>query len=296
MVYFGIDCAAPAPAAIAAAQRVYGSIDFVWRYTEELAGYSTGLTTQEVAEIHAANVALGLVYNGMLPADVQAGYTTGAVNAGIAARHARAIGAPDGVVLACDVEAGWLPTADCFAGWITNLHAAGYLPGVYCNVQEQTHVQPLLAAYRRCGLPLFVWSSEPEWTAWWNERRADWYDFAQTPLGTDAGLVQAHQYGEGELAGAVDLDLVSDAGWPLLWHRVPPTPPPVPGRKQVISACGLKPLPKHGGRDLATIPATGQVADSAKRRGCWAYVQWRDQYGWIEAGTLTDLPTSLPPT
>jgi hypothetical protein len=57
-------------------------------------------------------------------------------------------------------------------------------------------------------------------------------------------------------------------------------------RRMVNALTGLKRSPWHGGPNLAEIPMNGQFLDSRQRQGGFAFVQWTDLYGWIDAGHI----------
>ena len=67
---------------------------------------------------------------------------------------------------------------------------------------------------------------------------------------------------------------------------VPPAPAPTPTRRMASQRCGLKLVAKHGGHDLATIPAHGQLLDLGVRSGGFGHVQYRSIVGWIMADNI----------
>jgi hypothetical protein len=66
----------------------------------------------------------------------------------------------------------------------------------------------------------------------------------------------------------------------------PPRQAPKPVRRMVSHPCGLLPKPLHGTPAIATLPAHGQLLDSGVRRGDLAYVQYRAQWGWVQANLI----------
>lgn len=283
-VYFGVDCARDSREVIAAAIQAYGAFpSWFGRYLTDGGAGATVLSPEERDWLHANNARILLCYNGAGPGHVAADRATGVQHGRAAAAIAKSLGAPGGVWLPVDIEAGWYPSAQFLAGYLGACHAAGYVGGAYLNCLEDTHTAPWRAARGLTDAGGYVWSSEPEYNAWRSVVRSDWFDFTTTPMGARAADVACHQYSEGELGDLVDLDVCTDTCYhTLLW---------APGgqRRKAIAACGLKPQPAHGGPDLATIPAGGQLIDSGKRSGDWASIQWRDLYGWILTANITDL-------
>lgn len=294
-VHFGYDRAGLALDAYDAVKAAYGTPEWVGRYTELIPGTSNGLTVAEVAQIHAAGLAVCLCYNGATPTDVASVQAVGKANAAVAVKHAQAIGTPIGVALFVDIEAGWSPSVAFLIGWIEGVHNGGYVPGAYLNAQDANHINPVLAAITATGIQMALWSSEPEYTAWLNEALGTWYDFSQTPLGEHADLVVLHQYGENEQGGSVDLDIASDAGMAVLWGPKPPAPPPVKAvPSHVLSKCGLKPgpIPSHASKALIQIPGPpkGICVDTGQRQtvgpDVWARILFMNKTGWILAKNL----------
>jgi len=69
----------------------------------------------------------------------------------------------------------------------------------------------------------------------------------------------------------------------------PPAPAPVPVRRMASRQVGLKLRSAHGGKDIYTIPAHGQLIDLGVRNQGWAWVLFRDRRGWIPADAIVDL-------
>lgn len=284
-VHFGYDRAGLALDAYDAVKAAYGTPEWVGRYTELIPGTSNGLTVAEVAQIHAAGLAVCLCYNGATPTDVASVQAVGKANAAVAVKHAQAIATPIGVALFVDIEAGWSPSVAFLIGWIEGVHNGGYVPGAYLNAQDANHINPVLAAITATGIQMALWSSEPEFNSWVNESLNEWYDFSQTPLGEHAGIVVLHQYGENEQGGSVDLDIASDAGMAVLWGPTAAKPKPSVTRVTVAKA-SLKPTPDHTSTAIGTVHQGDTLTFTGQTTPHWAQVKMligmcKDKTGWL---------------
>jgi hypothetical protein len=241
--YFGFDSSAPFGDVYPTVRQRLGPATFVARYLYQIAGVSTGLTAAEVAEIHAAGVALLLIANDTSAAGVAGSYLAGAVSGQRAVAAAHALGAPSGIAIAVDWEANMEPSAAWAHGCMDAISAGACTAVFYLNPNIPTHTAAYQGA-RTAGGKAVYWSSEPEWTAWFDTVRTEF-----TPALIPGYEVDAlyHQYSENNLGGIVDLDLATDAGLALLWHPAPiiPPPPPAPPTYRVNARVALKTAPSH---------------------------------------------------
>lgn len=93
------------------------------------------LTASDVLRIHAANMAIGLVYE-FNPQSALGGYQQGITDAGIAIAHAQSIGAPSDTALYAavdwNVQPGQMSTCLAYAvGFLVTCASAGFRSGVY---------------------------------------------------------------------------------------------------------------------------------------------------------------------
>ena len=244
VAFWGFDIAGDSRTVIAAVQAFAGAYpSWIGRYI----GSPFEISSAEAAWIHANGARILPIYDGAEPGDVASVYTHGQEHGQLAVAAAKRVGVAAGVALPVDVEASWLPTADFLAGYADAVHAGGYTGAVYLNVLEATHIGAWRAARKWTGNPLWIYSSEPELTAWTDLLRNDWYPF--TELGADAASVLWHQYNEADLSGSVDFDNATQQGYDLLW--APATPPPT---ATITQDCALKVAPSHTSR-VAIDPA-----------------------------------------
>jgi hypothetical protein len=220
----------------------------VARYLYQIAGVSTGITPAEVAEIHAAGLALLLIANDTSAAGVAGSYQDGTASGQRALAAARAIQPPGlelgGIAISVDWEANMAPSAAWAHGFMDAISAAACVACFYLNPNIPAHAAAYQGA-RAAGGKAVYWSSEPEWTAWFDTVRTE---FTPTLIaGYEAGALY-HQYSENNLGGIVDLDVATDAGLALLWHPapvVPPPPPATPPTYRTNARVALKTAPSH---------------------------------------------------
>lgn len=218
-VYFGYDCASPAPLLYYEVLGAYGQPSWAGRYLWEIPGTSSGLTKEEIAACHALGLAILYVDNGVRQGDLFGTYASGYAQGKAAGERAKSLGVPLGLAIVLDIEAGSSPSEEEMRGYLDGVHSTGYVGGFYLNVLEWSHVTPYLAARGATTSPCVVFSSEPEPNAWSNLRRTAWYDFSLTPIAQRAGDVGFHQYSINRLNGSVDLGVANDYGWSLLHHQ-----------------------------------------------------------------------------
>lgn len=256
MTHFGFDAAQPFSQVYPTVVARLGKADWCGRYLYQIAGVSTGLTRAEVAEIHAAGLALLVIANDTSAAGVAGSYQDGEASGQRAVAAARALGAPAGIAIGVDWEANMAPSANWARGFMDAVSAAGCTAVVYLNPNIPAHAAAYQGA-RAAGGKSFYYSSEPELNAWFDTRRTE---FTPATVPGYAADCLYHQYSENNLGGLVDLDVASDAGMALLWSATPakPPPPPTPPTYRTNARIALKVEPSHASA-IAIDPSHREV-------------------------------------
>lgn len=169
---------------------------------------------QEIAQLHAQGIAVGLLSNAATGARVQGTRAEGAADAARDIAAAQALGAPANVRLGIDLEASWSPSAEYLLGWCEAQVAGPYAGAglIYCNPLAPGTagaLAALVAAWPDTGNLPVLWSAEPE--------------PGPGPIPTWAPATHPDltamlwQYAENAYGGLVDLDLAADS-YPGLWE------------------------------------------------------------------------------
>jgi hypothetical protein len=134
-------------------------------------GKGNGITAAEATQLHTWGLRILVIYNATsnTGSSVQGGITQGQNDANKALTAAKALGIPGGVAIFADVENTWAVTSDWITGWATTIagDAAGYVPGFYCNSNNNSSVfaDQYCAAVAAAALPPFpntlLYSSNP---------------------------------------------------------------------------------------------------------------------------------------
>jgi hypothetical protein len=242
--HLGIDASSPFAQVIGTVTQRLGKPAWIGRYLYQIAGVSAGLAAAEVAEIHAAGLALLLIANDTSAVGVAGSYQDGTASGQRALAAARALGTPSGIAISVDWEANMAPSAAWAHGFMDAISAGGCTACFYLNPNIPAHAAAYQGA-RAAGGRAIYWSSEPEWTAWFDTVRTEFTPALIPGYEADALF---HQYSENNLGGIVDLDVASDAGLALLWHPAPVVPPPLPPTPPTYrtnARVALKTAPSH---------------------------------------------------
>lgn len=191
----------------------YASTPKFWiRY---LTGGGAGVTPIDIAEVnflHSKNVGIYLMYNGITPATLQKGYQGGTGDAQVAISLAKSLGAPSGVLLGGDVEAGWPLNVEWIKGWADTMKASIYggAGSLYGSISQPYFATPYNQAVAESAnaaeVLLFgaAWNQKP----WSKVTKPKW----QPPVTSqqNANRVFAWQAAGASYGGIVDLDLIAD--------------------------------------------------------------------------------------
>jgi len=207
------------------------------------------VTPQEVADLQARGVRLGLVYN-LGPANDPENM---AWQAGDAIRRMHALGLH--TILLKDIETNMPTTADALLAWSNVLLANDVPGGFYANTQWAAFDAPYNAIVGRVERKYrLIWTSEPEPGYYPPSSPPAWAPY--TPSG-DPSAVIMWQFTENTLGNIVDLNLATEEAYDLLSGPAPSTPPkPTVKAWRVGSPCDLKTEHNH----------TSPVAIDAKHR------------------------------
>ena len=155
----GWDSAAPATLWDAAVSSVEQPLQVRVVYLDRFSGGRA-----EVGLSHARGATVVLCANSttasLVARDLECGVRYGEAQAHLA----EALGAPRGVGIAVDVEAGWEPRPEWIAGWVYGVLAAGYRPLVYGSLRAAATASALLVSrsmYATVARHLAVWSATP---------------------------------------------------------------------------------------------------------------------------------------
>src|SRR5437588_8049601 len=109
---WGIDAASPFGAVIGTTRARLGNPGWIGRYLYQIQGVSSGLTREEIAEIHAAGMGLLMIANDTSAASVAGTFEQGRGQGLLAAATAKGLGAPPGCGIAVDWETDMSPSVD----------------------------------------------------------------------------------------------------------------------------------------------------------------------------------------
>jgi hypothetical protein len=232
-IFFGVDSARAVDQSLitAVVAKTGRKPDFWLRYLTTGGAGATPVTKEEIDFLHGEGIAVGLVYNGVTRADLEAG-KDGAVACARDAedRAARALGLNHTptrsdlgvVVVYADIESGWPLTAEWLLTWADPVRYGllGFTPGVYLPYKQDGY-RAALAAVDKKAPPIHVWGAA------WIAENADTAPLPAWPADAVPGMF-LWQYAGNMVGGLVDFNIALTLQGMLQPPKPKPTPPPPP--------------------------------------------------------------------
>lgn len=186
----------------------------VWgRYLGDKEGVSTGLTAEEVEQLHSNNIKILVIWNHFTKAT---GYANGQREAQEAIVKAQELGIPQSTALFADIEPNYPVDSEFIKGWVETISSSGYKPGIYGIFQADKDLYKAFEEAARNSNKLleqtYIWTASPS-TGITSAANAPAYK----PDAPKSSLIGGWQYGIEAQSCHIDTNLFSGNIMDSLW-------------------------------------------------------------------------------